>query len=46
MVADADSIDDLELLHHGGMGPLFAKAYGPSTLGSFLRAFTCGHASS
>ena len=46
MVADADSIDDLELLHHGGMGPLFAKAYGPSTLGSFLRAFTFGHASS
>ena len=33
----------MALLRHGGMGRLFAKAYAPSTLGSFLRAFTFGH---
>jgi hypothetical protein len=43
MVAGADSIDDMALLRHGGMGRLFAHAYAPSTLGSFLRAFTFGH---
>src|SRR3990170_1137103 len=43
MVAGADSIDDMALLRHGGMGRVFAKAYAPSTLGSFLRAFTFGH---
>ncbi len=43
MVAGADSIDDMGLLRHGGMSRLFAKAYAPSTLGSFLRAFTFGH---
>ena len=43
MVAGADSIDDMALLRHGGMGRLFAKAYAPSTLGSFLRTFTFGH---
>jgi len=43
MVAGADSIDDMALLRHGGMGRVFARAYAPSTLGSFLRAFTCGH---
>jgi hypothetical protein len=43
MVAGADSIDDLGLLRHGGMGKVFAGAYAPSTLGSFLRAFTFGH---
>jgi hypothetical protein len=43
MVAGADSIDDMALLRHGGMGRIFAKAYAPSTLGSFLRAFTFGH---
>jgi len=42
-VAGADSIDDMALLRHGGMGRVFAKAYAPSTLGSFLRAFTFGH---
>jgi hypothetical protein len=42
MVAGADSIDDMAILRHGGMGRLFAKAYAPSTLGSFLRAFTFG----
>jgi len=43
MVAGADSIDDMALLRHGGMGRVFASAYAPSTLGSFLRAFTFGH---
>ena len=36
MVAGADSIDDMALLRHGGMGRVFANAYAPSTLGSFL----------
>ncbi|MEO5663520.1 MAG: IS1380 family transposase [Nocardioides sp.] len=43
MVAGADSIEDMALLRHGGMGRVFANAYAPSTLGSFLRAFTFGH---
>src|SRR3954464_7171839 len=43
MVAGADSIDDMALLRHGGMGRVFAGAYAPSTLGSFLRAFRFGH---
>jgi hypothetical protein len=43
MVAGADSIDDMGLLRHGGMGRIFAGAYAPSTLGSFLRAFRFGH---
>ncbi len=43
MLAGADSIDDMRLLRHGAMGTLFDRAYAPSTLGSFLRAFTFGH---
>jgi hypothetical protein len=43
MVAGADSIEDMALLRHGGMGKVFTNAYAPSTLGSFLRAFTFGH---
>jgi len=43
MVAGAVSIDDMALLRHGGMCRVFARAYAPSTLGSFLRAFTFGH---
>lgn len=43
MVAGADSIDDMALLRHGGMGRVFANAYAPSTLGSFLRSFSFGH---
>ena len=43
MVAGADSIDDMALLRHGGMAKVFARIYAPSTLGSFLRAFTFGH---
>jgi hypothetical protein len=40
MLADAGSIDDLELLRHGGMGRLFGGIRAPSTLGTFLRSFT------
>ena len=43
MVAGADSIDDMDLLRHGGMDRLFAGIRAPSTLGTFLRAFTFGH---
>ena len=43
MVAGADSIDDMALLRHGGMGRVFKNAYAPSTLGSFLRSFSFGH---
>jgi hypothetical protein len=43
MLAGADSIDNMALLRHGGMKKLFAGAYAPSTLGSFLRSFTFGH---
>ena len=43
MVAGADSIDDLDLLRHGGMNRLFTGIRAPSTLGSFLRLFTFGH---
>jgi len=43
MVAGADSIDDMAVLRHGGMGRIFDRAYAPSTLGSFLRSFTFGH---
>ena len=43
MVAGADSIDDMRLLRHGGMGRVFTGCYAASTLGSFLRAFTFGH---
>ena len=43
MVAGADSIDDMALLRHGGMGRVFERAYAPSTLGSFLRTFSFGH---
>ncbi|GAA3367867.1 IS1380-like element ISMsm11 family transposase [Streptomyces sannanensis] len=44
MVAGADSIDDLDVLRHGAMPTLFGGIRAPSTLGTFLRAFTHGHA--
>jgi len=44
MLAGADSIDDMSLLRHGAMRKLFTGTYAPSTLGSFLRAFSFGHA--
>jgi hypothetical protein len=43
MVTGADSIDDLDVVRHGGMPQLFGSVYAPSTLGEFLRAFTHGH---
>ena len=43
MVAGADSIDDMDLLRHGGMDRLFTGVRAPSTLGTFLRSFTFGH---
>jgi hypothetical protein len=43
MVAGADSIVDMDLLRHGGMGRLFDGVRAPSTLGTFLRAFRFGH---
>lgn len=43
MLAGADSIDDLDLLRHGGMTRLFAGVRAPSTLGTYLRSFTHGH---
>ena len=43
MLAGADSIDDLEVLRHGGMPKLFGGIRAPSTLGTFLRWFTLGH---
>ncbi len=43
MLGGADSIDDLGLLRHGGMPRVFGGVRAPSTLGTFLRAFTHGH---
>jgi hypothetical protein len=43
MLTGADSIDDLDVVRHGGVPLLFAGVYASSTLGSFLRAFSHGH---
>jgi hypothetical protein len=43
MLAGADSIDDVDVLRHGAMDRLFTGIRAPSTLGTFLRAFTWGH---
>jgi hypothetical protein len=43
MIAGSDSIDDMDLLRHGAMPALFGGIRAPSTLGSFLRAFTWGN---
>src|SRR6266516_2460775 len=43
MVAGADSIEDLDVLRHGAVGRLFGGIRAPSTLGSFLRAFSWGN---
>ena len=40
MCVGADSIDDLDMLRTGGMDKAFARIHAPSTIGSFLRAFT------
>ncbi|MGI8522194.1 MAG: IS1380 family transposase [Nocardioides sp.] len=42
MLAGADSIDDLDVLRHGGMDRVFTDLRAPSTLGTHLRAFTQG----
>jgi hypothetical protein len=42
-MAGADSIEDMGRLRHGAMDRLFAGIRAPSTLGSFLRAFSHGH---
>ncbi|MFD8214350.1 hypothetical protein ACFV2U_11570 [Streptomyces sp. NPDC059697] len=44
MAAGADCIDDLDVLRHGAMPAMFAGTRAPSTVGTFLRAFTHGHA--
>ena len=43
MIAGADSIEDMDLLRHGGMDRLFGGMRAPSTLGTFVRTFTFGH---
>jgi hypothetical protein len=43
MVAGADSIDDIDRLRHAGNARVFDEIRAPSTLGTFLRAFTHGH---
>ena len=43
MIAGADSVDDMDLLRYGAMPALFGGIRAPSTLGSFLRAFTWGN---
>jgi hypothetical protein len=43
MAAGADSINDLDVLRHGGLPALFGGIRAPSTLGTFLRHFTIGH---
>ena len=42
MVAGVDSINDLDVLRHGAMSALFGGIRAPSTLRSFVRAFTWG----
>ena len=44
MCAGADSIDDIDVVRSGGMKALFGGVYAPSTVGTFLREFTFGHA--
>ena len=44
MCAGADSIEDTDRLRHGAMPQLFDGIRAPSTLGTFLRSFTHGHA--
>jgi hypothetical protein len=42
MIAGADDIDGMDLLRHGALPATFTGIRAPSTLGSFLRAFTHG----
>jgi hypothetical protein len=43
MAAGADSIEDIDRLRHAGNRHVFDQMRAPSTLGTFLRAFTHGH---
>jgi hypothetical protein len=43
MVAGADSIEDVDRLRYAGNAVVFDEIRAPSTLGTFLRAFTHGH---
>lgn len=43
MVAGADSISDMDLVRHGGMGRAFTERRAPTTLGTHLRGYTFGH---
>lgn len=43
MVAGADSIEDVDRLRYAGNELLFDEIRAPSTVGTFLRAFTHGH---
>jgi hypothetical protein len=43
MVLGADCIDDCQLLRAGRTRALLGRVVAPSTLGTFLRAFTFGH---
>jgi len=43
MISGADSIDDLDALREGAVGKVLPGVKAPSTLGTFLRAFTFGH---
>src|SRR4051812_30339574 len=42
MVAGADSIDDMAVLRHGGVGRVFSPAYSPPTMGAFPPGVTLG----
>jgi hypothetical protein len=43
MITGADSIDDMDVLREGAVGKVLRGVKAPSTLGTFLRAFTFGH---
>ena len=43
MVLGADCIDDCDVLRSGRLSALLGRVAAPSTLGTFLRAFTFGH---
>ncbi len=43
MVAGADSIEDMDLVRHGGMPKVFAGCRAPTTLGTHLRGYSFGH---
>jgi hypothetical protein len=43
MVLGADCIEDCEVLRSGSLSRLLGRVVAPSTIGTFLRAFTFGH---